>query len=98
MLAVVVGWVLFRATSPAEAFGMIAAMAGLRQGEGGHLALVSPEAAGTLVLAGVIIYGAPNTWQLRFPRTRLAAVLLAALLVLCALRFAAPSPFLYFQF
>lgn len=98
MLAVTVGWVLFRATSLSEAAGFLAAMAGLRAGEGGHLAMVTPEAAGTVVVATAIVFLAPNTWRMRFPRTRLAAALLAALLLLCVLRFAAPSPFVYFQF
>jgi len=98
MLAVTVGWVLFRATSLSEALGLLAAMTGLRAGEGGHLTMVTPEAAGILVLATAIVLRAPNTWQMRFPRTRLAAVLLGALLILCVIRFAAPSPFVYFQF
>jgi alginate O-acetyltransferase complex protein AlgI len=98
MLAVTAGWVLFRASSPGEAAGLLAAMAGMPAGAGGHLALVTPGAAATLVVAAAIVCGAPNTWQIRLPRTRFAAALLAALLFLCVLRFAAPSPFVYFQF
>ncbi len=73
-------------------------MAGLRAGEGGHLTMVTPEAAGIILVATAIVFRAPNNWQMRFPRTRLAAALLAALLMLCVLRFAEPSPFVYFQF
>lgn len=54
-----------------------------------------------MVLTGsalIVCFCAPNTWQLRFPRTRLAGALLAALLVACILRFAQPTPFVYFQF
>jgi alginate O-acetyltransferase complex protein AlgI len=98
VLAVTAGWVIFRATSLSEALDLLAVMVGLRAGEGGHLAMVTPEATGTLIIAAGIIFAAPNTWQMRFPRTRLAAAALAALLLLCVLRFAAPSPFVYFQF
>jgi alginate O-acetyltransferase complex protein AlgI len=98
MLAVIAGWVMFRATSLSEALDLLAVMTGVRGGEGGHLAMVTTEAAGTLIVAAGIIFVAPNTWQMRFPRSRLAAAALAALLLLCVLRFAAPSPFVYFQF
>ncbi|HEX6104892.1 MAG TPA: MBOAT family O-acyltransferase, partial [Gemmatimonadales bacterium] len=98
LLAVIAGWVLFRSASLGEALALLGAMSGLRAGEGGHLALVTSEAAGMLVVAAGIVFLAPNTWRMRFPRTRLAAALLAALLVLCVLRFAEPSPFIYFQF
>ena len=98
LLAVTAGWVIFRATTLSEALHLLAVMAGLRGGEGGHLAMVTPESAGTLIIAAGIVIAAPNTWQMRFPRTRLAAVALAALLLFCVLRFAAPSPFVYFQF
>jgi hypothetical protein len=98
VLAVMAGWVLFRSASPGEAFALLGTMSGLRAGEGGHLMMVSGEAALTALLAAILIFAAPNTWQIRFPRTRLAAAALAALLVLCVLRFAEPSPFIYFQF
>jgi alginate O-acetyltransferase complex protein AlgI len=98
LLAVTVGWVIFRATSLREALDLLAVMAGLGGGEGGHLAMVTLEAAATLIVAAGIVFAAPNTWQMRFPRSRLAAAVLAALLLLCVLRFAAPSPFVYFQF
>jgi hypothetical protein len=97
-LSVVVGWVLFRARSVSEALAMLGSMSGLRSPEGGSMHLVDGWA---IVLTGsalAICFFAPNTWQLRFPRTRLAAVLLAALVVACILRFAQPTPFVYFQF
>ena len=72
-LAVVVGWVFFRAQSLAEAGQLLGAMSGLRAGEGGNIPLVTPEASLTLLAAAGIIFLAPNTWELRFPRTRLAA-------------------------
>jgi hypothetical protein len=60
--------------------------------------MVTGEAALTALVAAILVFAAPNTWEIRFPRTRLAAAALAALLVLCVLRFAEPSPFIYFQF
>ena len=97
-LSVVVGWVVFRARSVTEALAMLGSMSGLRSPESGSLHLVDPWA---IVLTGsalAICFCAPNTWHLRFPRTRLAAALLAALVVACILRFAQPTPFVYFQF
>jgi alginate O-acetyltransferase complex protein AlgI len=98
-LAVVVGWVLFRARSIAEAGMMLATMFGLRQAEGGFLNMI--DSPGTLLVLGsglAIAFLAPNSWQLRFPRTKLAAAMIAALLFACLLRFAEPAPFVYFQF
>jgi alginate O-acetyltransferase complex protein AlgI len=97
-LSVVVGWVLFRSRSLSEALAMLGSMTGLRSPEGGSMHLVDSWA---IVLTGsalAICFFAPNSWQLRFPRTRLAAALLAALVVACILRFAHPAPFVYFQF
>jgi alginate O-acetyltransferase complex protein AlgI len=98
-LSVVVGWVLFRARTINEALAMLGSMSGLRRLEGGSMHLVdSPWVLALTASALAICFFAPNTWQLRFPRTRLAAALLAALLVACILRFAQPTPFVYFQF
>jgi alginate O-acetyltransferase complex protein AlgI len=98
-LAVMLGWVFFRATTLAEAARLLGLMAGLHPGQGGNLALlgspvVLPLLGGALLLA----WFGRNTWEIRPPRSRLGAVMLAVLLVACLLRFAAPSPFLYFQF
>lgn len=98
-LAVVAGWVIFRARSIGEALAVLGAMTGLRAPEGGFMHLI--DSPSSLVLAGAalgVCFLAPNTWVIRFPRTRLAAALLAALLVACILRFAQPAPFVYFQF
>jgi hypothetical protein len=98
-LSVLVGWVFFRSQSPGEALLLLGAMSGIRRAEGGNLYLVdSPWAIALLGGALAIAFMAPNSWQLRFPRTRLAAALLALLMVVCLLRFAQPTPFLYFQF
>ena len=98
-LAVVIGWVFFRARSVGEALAVLGAMCGQRVPEGGFMYLV--DSPWTMVLAGsalALCFWAPNTWEARFPRTRLAAAFLAALLVACVLRFAQPTPFVYFQF
>jgi alginate O-acetyltransferase complex protein AlgI len=98
-LAVVVGWVFFRARSVGEAFAVLGAMFGWRRPEGGFMHLISsPWVIVLMISALALCFWAPNTWQLRFPRTRLAAALLATLLVGCILRFAEPAPFVYFQF
>jgi alginate O-acetyltransferase complex protein AlgI len=98
-LAVVVGWVFFRAQSLGEALAVLGAMSGFRSPDGGFMHLVdSPWAVVLMGSALALCFWAPNTWQVRFPRTRLGAALLAALLVACILRFAQPAPFLYFQF
>jgi len=98
-LMVVIGWVFFRAGSIGEALTVLGAMSGLRSPDGGFMHLI--DSASTIVLMGSALafcFWAPNTWEVRFPRTRLAAALLAALLVACILRFAEPAPFVYFQF
>jgi alginate O-acetyltransferase complex protein AlgI len=98
-LTVVVGWVFFRATSLGEAWAVLGAMVGCRSPDGGFMHLI--DSPWSLILTGstlALCFWAPNTWKVRFPRTRLSAALLAALLVACILRFAQPAPFLYFQF
>jgi alginate O-acetyltransferase complex protein AlgI len=98
-LTVVIGWVFFRARSVGEALAMLEAMSGVRMTDGGFMHLI--DSPWTIVLTGsalALCFWAPNSWQVRFPRTRLAAALLAALLVACILRFAEPAPFVYFQF
>jgi alginate O-acetyltransferase complex protein AlgI len=98
LLAVMVGWVLFRAGTIAEAGSMLGVMFGLSAGQGGNLAGVDPLVLLLLGLALGIALLVPEVWDLRIPRSRVAAVTLAALMFICLLRFAAPSPFLYFQF
>jgi alginate O-acetyltransferase complex protein AlgI len=98
-LTVVVGWVFFRARSVGEALAVLGAMVGVRVPEEGFIHLV--DSPWTIALTGsalALCFWAPNSWEMRFPRTRLAAALLAALLVACILRFAEPAPFVYFQF
>jgi len=98
-LAVMVGWVFFRATSLTQAMGLLRVMFGLGSGAGGNLGLVgSPTAYVVLGLGLGITLLLPDIWHLRLPRGRGWAFLLAVLLLGCIFRFASPSPFLYFQF
>jgi len=93
------GWVLFRSTSLTEAWQLFGVMGGWRSGQGGNLALVTtPLSYALLLLALGIAWFAPDTWRLELPRRPAWGFALALLLVVCLLRFATPSPFLYFQF
>lgn len=98
--AVMVGWVLFRAPTLHAATSVLSAMAGLRGVEplGEMLRMTANKGSAIMLFAGVLSFFAPNTWELNYPRRWWAAVLLGGLLLLCTLRFANPSPFLYFQF
>jgi alginate O-acetyltransferase complex protein AlgI len=95
-LTVVLGWVLFRSSSIHEARLVYAAMAGL-SGMGaswlpGHgLILVGLALALALALA-VDTYDFEPRLRTRF------AVAYALTMLVCVVRVAAPSPFLYFQF
>lgn len=97
-LAVMVGWVFFRARTLDEAGRLLGAMSGVAPGVGGFEYLVTAPTLLLTAAALAVVWAAPNTWHLNFPRSRIAAVGLAALLTACLLHFAAPSPFLYFQF
>lgn len=96
-LAVMVGWVFFRAPSVGAAMHLLGVMAGVAPGEGGALAGRGALVVGMLG-GGLALSLVPDTWHWRLPRGRLAGVLLALVLVAAMLRFATPSPFLYFQF
>jgi len=99
-LAVMVGWVFFRSRTLGDAVSLLAGMAGARGVEDAAAAAAILGKLPALVLVGAtaLAFAAPNTWEIRYPRTRLAAVGLGLALFLCALQFAQPSPFLYFQF
>jgi alginate O-acetyltransferase complex protein AlgI len=95
-LTVVLGWVLFRSPSIGEARSVYAAMAGLSGIGASWLAghgLILAGLAAALALAISV-----DTYDFR-PRLRTAfAVAYAMAMLLCVVRLAAPSPFLYFQF
>jgi alginate O-acetyltransferase complex protein AlgI len=99
-LAVMVGWVFFRAESIGGAFEMLGAMAGLRGVESWPVAMDVLATPYLLWLVGGLaaVFALPNTWEVRYPRTLASGVALALLFLLCVLRFGAPSPFIYYQF
>ena len=99
-VAVMIGWVFFRAESLPAALAILRGLVGA----GG---VESLSAARTLLgtpwmvwlVGGLIaVFTLPNTWELRYPRTVAAGVLVAVLFLICVLRFSAPSPFIYYQF
>jgi alginate O-acetyltransferase complex protein AlgI len=96
-LLVTLGWVPFRARSLATAGVLLRRMWVATPG------LLPPGTLGLGILVAVaaaIAHLAPNTWQVRHRLGPVPALALgmATLLSLAALRGAAPSPFLYFQF
>ena len=95
---VMVGWVLFRSPSVAVAGHLLAVMGGMSPGTGGNGGLLGALTYPLLLGSLAIVWLSPNSWELQFPRSRWAAVGLALLAFACVLRFATPSPFLYFQF
>ncbi|MCA9259800.1 MAG: MBOAT family protein [Planctomycetales bacterium] len=98
-LAVVGGWVLFRAASLQEAGDVYGAMLGARGVEGEPLAAVGGVAAAA-VLAALLsaTWFLPNLWRIPERLNAWSGALAAAVLTLCLLRFDSASPFLYFQF
>ena len=98
-VAVLFGWVLFRAENMTVFVDISSAMLGLRGIETDMLAAIGGISA--LTVLGVllaIVFWSPNIWQIR-PRLGMASALtLSILLAVCILRFGQESPFLYFQF
>ncbi|HAT09458.1 MAG TPA: membrane-bound O-acyltransferase family protein [Planctomycetes bacterium] len=98
IMAVMVGWVFFRAASFSDASAILAAMCGLgpTTGTGGW------PGREILMLAGgcLLAFCCPNTQQImaRFRPTWWWAGISLALLLACAARFGTESPFLYYQF
>lgn len=111
MLLVIIGWVMFRADTVADAFGMYRGMVGMNgAGLSDTLAWqVRPSELVTMLVAAVLVYVAPVWGERvgdvgsRLLRPRLAVAATTALLplfVLAILKLSAQSytPFLYFQF
>jgi alginate O-acetyltransferase complex protein AlgI len=101
-LLVMVGWVLFRASSAGETWRILGGMAGLHGwgqidavwAEGGALAFAGLIA--TLLLA----FGSPNAWQVkwRFSLLQIAGLLALFIASVATIMVNTSSPFLYFQF
>jgi len=96
-LAVVLGWVFFRAPTLGDVGAILAAMGGAA---GLGLSGLAEHAVAMVVVFGAVGISllAPNTWEIRWRPRRFEAALLGMLLVVCILRLSSPSPFLYFQF
>ncbi|MGE5672988.1 MAG: MBOAT family O-acyltransferase [Mycobacterium leprae] len=95
-LAVVVGWVLFRANSLGDALLVLRAMIGLN---GIGLAWVRANLFRLVILAGALVVSITvDTYELK-PALKLRwALAYGLILTACITMFSAPSPFLYFQF
>ena len=99
-LAVIGGWVLFRADSVGMATSLLGSMLALNGVAATPLTGIDVVASAQIGLALGIVFLAPNVSQIE-PRIRPSvrnAVGLGMLMATCVLRFAEPSPFLYFQF
>jgi len=112
LIAIIVGWVFFRAGTVTNALSMISAMAGLRGGMEGHV--ITSQRAAMLSLSALIALFAPNTNELfrlgepareTFDQPKplwilspLTALITAFVTVVAVLHLSHISGFLYFQF
>ncbi len=98
-VCVLVGWLFFRSsdlTMAWEWLGAIAGSHGLESDLGRSLWL---SFGGLATIASIsFCFASPNCWQFQPKLNLRTAACLAALLLICVLRFDAESPFLYFQF
>jgi alginate O-acetyltransferase complex protein AlgI len=103
-LGLLVSWVLFRAGSLEEIGGFLAAMAGLGQPQAGASLLAGwiwrPYYLGTFLAAGIVTWGAPQTWDWsrRLGPGKVALSLLAFWAALVAMASQGYNPFIYFIF
>jgi len=101
---VLVAWVFFRARDLAHAFRYLGDMFALSTPHDGAALLsgivYQPYYLGTFLLAGTIVWGAPQTWEWTRTLTPQKAAAVIALLILSALVLAtqAFNPFIYFIF
>jgi alginate O-acetyltransferase complex protein AlgI len=96
MLAVVFGWVMFRAEHIHDAWAIYRAMLGLN---GFGIAWVKTNLGSLTILAGALLLSMTvDTYDLKPGFKVRWAVAYGLLLVACIALFSAPSPFLYFQF
>ena len=78
---------------------LLQSMIGMHGFEAGALAAIGGiKAAVVLAALLVIVFFAPNLWQIKFKPSFSMAIAMATLFVVCVLRFDCESPFLYFQF
>jgi alginate O-acetyltransferase complex protein AlgI len=95
-VAAVVGWVIFRAESVTQAKHVYLAMLGTHGL--GLRSLLAYKVAIVWLIGALAISMTRDTYDVPVPKTRFAGAVEGALLALCVLRLAVPSPFLYFQF
>jgi alginate O-acetyltransferase complex protein AlgI len=101
---VLVTWVFFRASDLPHAIGYLGDMLAVSEAQRGAGLLAGivyePYYLGTLLLAGTIVWGAPQTWdwtrRLTLPRAGIALALL--LLSAAAMTTQAYNPFIYYIF
>ncbi len=100
LVAVVVGFVVFKAANISDAVSIYGGMLGVN-GLGlsrGSLDTLGFEFVGFLLIAAVLSQIRPNSWSLgTTPRPRLA-VAVGVLMGIAVLSISSPSPFLYFKF
>ncbi|MET0165040.1 MAG: MBOAT family O-acyltransferase [Vicinamibacterales bacterium] len=103
-IIVLVSWVFFRATSLSSAVDYLSAMVGLGEAQPAALLLngvvYQPYYLGTIVLAGIVTWTCPQTWDWTRTLTAPKAVVTASLFVVAmvALTTQAYNPFIYFFF
>jgi alginate O-acetyltransferase complex protein AlgI len=103
-LIVLVSWVFFRATRLSSAVDYLSAMVGLGEAQPAALLLngvvYQPYYLGTIVLAGIVTWTCPQTWDWTRTLTAPKAMVTASLFVLAmvALTTQAYNPFIYFFF
>jgi alginate O-acetyltransferase complex protein AlgI len=101
---VLVGWVFFRAPDLPSALRYLGQMAGQSDLHPGAMLLdgivYQPYYFGTFLLAGVITWGCPQTWDWTRTLTAPKALAIAALFILAAVALTtqAYNPFIYFIF
>ena len=103
-IIVLVSWVFFRATSLSSAVDYLSAMVGLGEAQPAALLLngvvYQPYYLGTIVLASIVTWTCPQTWDWTRTLTAPKAMVTASLFVVAmvALTTQAYNPFIYFFF
>jgi alginate O-acetyltransferase complex protein AlgI len=98
---VMFGWLLFRATTVAGFTRMFKGLVGVNGwGSAYPLADAGLLNWGGLLFCTVLMFGAKNTWEIRWQPSKRLALGLAILFLICVATFLVntSSPFLYFQF
>jgi alginate O-acetyltransferase complex protein AlgI len=103
-LVVCISWVFFRAKTLGQAVEYLGSLCGLAHTTPASDvvagALYTPYHATLFVLCGLVVWGAPNTWQLteRLSLPRAAWVLAVLAMATLVMWTQTTNPFLYFQF